>query len=485
MRTDWYKPVMAAAGAPLRPETFHFAIRKGGPFFMPVDPAQYVAGLLPQITDDDMGFLNRRGLGLGAAYREALGGEVSVHGIPQGSWFGDREVPLTVSGPSALASHLEAQVIWLRFRIQLATLAKLTPERLPALFGTVTCAAEADIVRETLDSTETTIDWDIVIDEEGYFEHIKARAAELVSIVGDPARVFEAGMRAASCIEQHKIAVAAAHEAGFLATSNVEVARDLGIIAGGTTGHEHTQRHFGDRAAFTAVRDSVAGEVTFLVDTYSTLECGLPTAIEVMQETPERACSIRFDSESTMEGDYLAGVAAFRAAGIDAPINLGGGFDAATTRRFETLRQSVGWPAHLQRYMYGQYLVEPHVPLPTRGDVGAVYKLCQSGNRPTMKFSDNPAKSSPPGRPVTWRKVRSADQPEGGGHKPHPVGLIGQLGEAPLPGYEVLTDGAPLPTKPSTLHGVRPGLSPATQALADKLNQHRADQIATVRPTPS
>ncbi len=192
--------------------------------------------------------------------------------------------------PNDVEIHLKAteddwlEISYGRSRFKLATLAKTDPKRLPALFGTVTCAAEADIVRETLDATKTPIDWNIVVDEEGYFEHIKARATELVTIVGDPARVFEAGMRAASCIEQHRIAVAAAREAGFLATSNVEVARELGIIAGGTTGHEHTQRHFGDHAAFTAVRDSVAGEVTFLVDTYSTLECGLPTAIEVMQE---------------------------------------------------------------------------------------------------------------------------------------------------------------------------------------------------------
>jgi len=476
MRTDWYKPVMAAAGAPLRPETFHFAIRKGGPFFMPVDPKAYVESLLPKITDADMAYLAERGLGLGAAYRQAMDGSVTVHGLPKGSWFGDREVILTVSGPSALVSHIEAQVIWLRFRIQVATLAKTSPDRLPALLGVATCEAEAEIIRETLAAAGVPVSWEVRTDEEGYFNHIRARAAELVALVDDPSRVFEAGMRAASCPEQHRIAVAAAKDAGFQATSNVEVARELGILAGGTTGHEHTQRHFSDRAAFTAVRDSVAGEVTFLVDTYSTLDCGLPTALEVMAETPDRVCSIRFDSESTMEGDYGVGVRLFREAGIHAPINLGGGFNAETTRRFEDLRRSVGWPANLQRYMYGQYLVEPHVPLPTRGDVGAVYKLCESGGRATMKFSDNPAKSSPPGRPVAWRRTATAAAGD-----PHPLGLIGQLGETPLPGYELLTDGVPLETDPSLLRGVKPSLSPASQQLADELNKHRREQIAAVR----
>jgi nicotinic acid phosphoribosyltransferase len=283
-------------------------------------------------------------------------------------------------------------------------------------------------------------------------------------------------MRAASCIEQHRIAVSATAAAGFKATSNVEVARELGIVAGGTTGHEHTQRHFGDRAAFCAVRDSVAGEVTFLLDTYSTRSCGLPTAIDVMQETPDRVCSIRFDSEATMEGDYLLGVHAFREAGIEAPINLGGGFNADFTRRFEELRRFVEWPAHLQRYMYGQYLVEPHVPLPTRGEVGAVYKVSQSGDRATMKFSDIPAKSSAPGRPVTWRLVYPGRADRGD----RPIGLIGQLGEKPLPDYQVLTDGRPMNTPPEMLRDVKPPLSPATQVLAEALTEDRRDQIATV-----
>ena len=87
------------------------------------------------------------------------------------------------------------------------------------------------------------------------------------------------------------------------------------------------------------------GEVTFLLDTYSTQRSGLPVAISVMKETPERVFSVRFDSESTMEEDYHLGVQAFREAEIEAPINLGGGFNAVKTRRFETLRAELGWPS--------------------------------------------------------------------------------------------------------------------------------------------
>ena len=211
---------------------------------MPVDPAEYVLGILPRLEESDYSYLQGRGLALGEAYRQAMESEVVVRGIPKGSWFGDREVVLTVTGPSALVSHLEAQIIWLQFRVQVATLAKLSPERLPELLGTVTCDREREIVLETLATIGHKSSFEIVVDSDGYFSHIEERARELIEIVADPRRVFEAGMRAASCIEQHRIAVSAAKTAGFVATSNVELARELGLIAGGTTGHEHTQRVF-------------------------------------------------------------------------------------------------------------------------------------------------------------------------------------------------------------------------------------------------
>jgi len=474
MRTDWYKPVMAAAGAALRPETFNLAIRQGGPFYMPVDPGEYVQSLLPDFAEQDLAYLQAKGLGLGSAYSAAMRGSVEVHGVPKGSWFSDREIALTVTGPSALVSHLEAQVIWLQFRIQVATLAKLSPETLPQRLACATCEREREIILESLDSAGVQPDFDIRVDTEGYRAHIKARAKRLLETVGDPARVFEAGMRAASCSEQHLLAVGAAAEAGFVTTSNVEAARHHGIEPGGTTGHEHTQRMRSDEAAFTTVRDRMLGEVTFLLDTYSTRFSGLPTAIRVMSHTPDRVCSIRFDSESTMEGDYLLGVHALREAGLTAPINLGGGFNQERTDRFEALRRQVDWPAAMQAYMYGQYLVEPHVPLPTRGSVGAVYKLSQSGVHPTMKFSDNPAKSSAPGHPVTWRLLSPGRADRGD----RPIGIIGQLHEKPPVDYEVLTDGRTMHTPPEMLANTTPALSPKTEAMATALRASRLEQIA-------
>lgn len=134
-------------------------------------------------------------------------------------------------------------------------------------------------------------------------------------------------------------------------------------------------------------------------------------------------------------------------------------------------------------FLYGGYTVPPHVPLPTRSEPAAVLKLCESGGSPTMKFSDGAdgrpgPKSSKPGRPVLWR-LRT---PDGVDSEGLPMGVIGQEGEEPATGYEVLT-GAPLPfDQPEQLlrrfRSQPSANSPATAALLIRCTRDRDDAIA-------
>jgi len=476
MLTDLYKLVMANAGFPLRRETFVLSLRKGGPWIMPVDPNEFIQSIFPSRSSGGL-------TGMTSAFWEALGGDVHVQGIPKGAWFGNREPVLTLTGPSALVSNMEARIIGeLSFRIQVATLAKLHPHTIDTRLCVATCEREREIILETLDAVGVRAP-EIAVDTDGYFKHILDKAVELMGIVGgDPSRVMEAGYRAASCIDQHQLAVEAARDGGFKATSNVLVAQRLQISPVGTTGHEHTQRWGADYEAFTAVRDMIPGDVTYLLDTYSTRHSGLPTALRVMQEDPERPCSVRFDSESTMRGDYLLATELFREHGLEPGLNLGGGFNADKTRQFEALRTNVTkWPAEKQRYMYGQYLVGPHVPLPTRGDVGAVHKLSQTGSRATMKFSDNPEKSSSPGKPVVFRLAH----PGGADFTRLPLGIIGQQGETP-PDHYVLLEASDPRYAPygarkeewvTRFNQLPSSNSPATQALVDQCVAAKANTI--------
>ena len=89
-----------------------------------------------------------------------------------------------------------------------------------------------------------------------------------------------------------------------------------------------------------------------------------------------------------------------------------------------------------------------------------------------MKFSDNPAKSSAPGRPVTWRLSNSATATAS-----RPMGMIGQDGESAPVGYLVLADGASAAGSPEELRGHKPAWSEASAALVAELTALRESQI--------
>ena len=141
-------------------------------------------------------------------------------------------------------------------------------------------------------------------------------------------------------------------------------------------------------------------------------------------------------------------------------------FDAELTRRFEVLRQEVGWKPEEQVYGYGGYIVAQTSGSPlTRDRVSAVYKLTQTGHQATMKFGNESGggKQSVPGLPVLFRRRAGASGP---------FGLVGQEGEAAPEGYDLLT-GAPSLSAPRVLEveDRRFGLSVGTQALVDQLSK--------------
>lgn len=470
LATDAYKLSMAEAGFPLRTETFYYSHRRGGPFFLPFDADEVVRALRPEAPSAaDVAFLEASGYRPGGALLAALRGSVQVDALPRGSWFHDREPAFSITGPSALVSWLEPLVLQLHYRIQVASLALLEPERLPTVVGTVTCEAQRERVLETLDAVGVAAP-PIRVDTEGYVAHVRSTVRELVEVVGDPSRIFEVGMRAASCLEQHQLAVEACAAEGVRSTSNVLAAQALGLKAVGTMGHEHVQRFGADEAAFRAMRDRRAGPTSFLLDTYATLDSGLPTALDLIAEDPSRRDSVRFDS-GDKELQLEAAWTMARERRVRPRFILEDGLKAADTRSLEGVRARLGIPAEDVLYGYGGTIVRaPGDPL-TRDRVSAVYKLCQSGPTPTMKLGDEPGggKTSIPGEPVLLRRTG-----------PGPAGLVLQQGEAPTEAGVVLTGrGDPLPTSIDEVRAraaASPGplLSPATRALADRITSaHR------------
>lgn len=488
LETDGYKFSMAEAGFPLRDETFYYSHRKGGWQFLPIDVEDFIRKSLPTASTGDYSYLDSHGYFLGGAYRQAITqhDKVRITSLPKGSWFYEREPVFTVHGPSALVSWLEPLVLQLNFRIQIATCALLTPERLGEMVGITTCEREREIIRETLESIGVKCP-DILVMTNTYSEDVLARAKSLVNIVGDPNRLFEVGMRAVTCPEQHIYALRAVKEAGITRTSNVAWAQQGDMIPVGTMGHEHVQRHGSDYAAYTSMRDKFPGFIFYLPDTFDTLASGIPSALSAMQDDPTRNSGIRFDSEQGIVGHYLYAVNRARECGLTPMLGLESGWNLEKTVQFEKLRELVGWPADRQCYGYGGFLVKPAWKHFERDDVSAVWKITQSGGKATMKFGDEPngGKSSIPGKPVVWRPHLGMAAYQG------PAGWVAQEGEDWKPPVQATLLSGAKGFHPAINFQVgeiksfaheRSGkvvMSPATRELMDQCVDERSKNIAS------
>ncbi len=257
LSTDGYKFSMAEAGAPLRRETFYYTHRKGGRQLLPFDVEAEVKRLLPVGSDEDYAYLAAHEYEMGAAFKQAIASTsaLQIDGVPKGAWFFPRESVFSLSGPSAVVSWLEPLLLQLNFRIQVATLAATDRSLLDRALTTVTCEEQRSLVIETLDAVGVSAPA-MTVDSDGYYARVKAQATELVEIVGDGARLFEVGLRSATCLKQHRIALQACQAAGVTRTSHVQFAQELGLTPVGTMGHEHVQRYGSDVLAFRAMRDS-------------------------------------------------------------------------------------------------------------------------------------------------------------------------------------------------------------------------------------
>ncbi|MBU8897737.1 nicotinate phosphoribosyltransferase [Corallococcus sp. H22C18031201] len=469
LATDGYKFSMAEAGWPLRQETFYYAHRKGGLQVMPLDVEAFVRDLLPTPGPDDYEYLARYDYEMGVGFKAAIlrRERLTVRAIPRGALFYPREPIFTLTGPSALVSWVEPLLLQLNYRVQVATQALTDREGLARALSVVTCEEQKRIALETLDAVGVK-PVAITVDAEGYSRRVRALVKELVDVVEDPARIFEVGLRAATCMEQHELALRACKDAGVQRTSNVAMASKLGMIPVGTMGHEHVQRYGSDEVAFRAIRERRPQRSSYLLDTFDTLTSGVPAAFKLISEDPGAGDSIRFDS-GNKKLQYLYAVTRARDLGIR-PVNiLEDGLDAEATREFEELRRQVGWEPSAQFYGYGGHIVAKAMGCPfTRDRVAAIYKLSRTGSTPVMKFGNELAegKQSIPGAPVLLRRRSGSG----------PIGLVAQEGEAVPEGYFPLMESAPETPSLVGAQSVAPedarvGYSPATQALVQDLTR--------------
>ncbi|MBL4632952.1 MAG: hypothetical protein JKY56_03720 [Kofleriaceae bacterium] len=454
LMSDAYKFSMAQVSSPLRQESFYLSFRRPGWYYIPFDINELVRCLLPVAStkQDDL-ILSSFGLSMSVAMRQALQSEVSVNAAPAGSWVCAREPIVSITGPSFLVSWLEAMCIWMNFPIQVATEALAGKDEF-----VVSCEDEATIVRLVLDSLPPRPNVRVRIGEQEFSDAVLCNALDLQAALSsnsndESSRVFEVGMRGATCMSMHRLALASVKRAGIFKTSNVALAHELGMSAVGSTGHEHQMRFGEDRSGFRAIRDGRTGVPSYLFDTYDAIELGIPAAIDVWRESPDIGASVRFDS-----GDTEMQLRMFVEAGVQPHFIFMDGMNATRIEELEALCNELGIPEERRSYGVGGFLgcsLLTHSL--SRNRVSAVYKLSQSGEEPVMKFSKE-GKQSLPGKVQVMRKIR------GDG----PVSIIAQVGEEVDNDYTLLKNWSvgPLATMPL---GPAPIASSLTQKKIDVL----------------
>jgi nicotinate phosphoribosyltransferase len=183
---------------------------------------------------------------------------------------------------------------------------------------------------------------------------------------------------------------------GFNATSNVAAAKTYSIPVSGTMAHSYIQSFDDELQAFRSYAETWPGDCVLLVDTYDTVNSGVPNAIKVAREMAsrgERLKGIRLDS-----GDlaYLSKKARqmLDDAGLD-DVKI-----AASNQLDElVIRSLLNQKASIDVFGVGTSLVtgQPDAAL------DGVYKLAFAHGKPRIKISENTSKITLPHKKQVYR----------------------------------------------------------------------------------
>lgn len=227
------------------------------------------------------------------------------------------------------------------------------------------------------------------------FQSLIATKASRMRLVAGNKILAEFGLRRSQGLGGYH-ASRASIVGGFDSTSNVMAAHDYDIPAAGTMAHSFIQSHDDELSAFRSFAKFRPDHCTLLVDTYNTLESGVPNAITVAKEmemSGKRLQGIRLDS-----GDlaYLSKRARqmLDDAGLDyVKVTASNQLDEFVIKSLE----EQGAPIDI--FGVGTSLVtgEPDAAL------DGVYKLSFSGGKPRIKLSESLKKVTMPHRKQVFR----------------------------------------------------------------------------------
>ncbi|GMO46475.1 MAG: nicotinate phosphoribosyltransferase [Termitinemataceae bacterium] len=232
------------------------------------------------------------------------------------------------------------------------------------------------------------------------FQSLIATKTARVKLAAGNGGVMEFGLRRAQGADGALSASRASFIGGADGTSNVLAGKEFGIKVMGTMAHSWVMSFASEEDAFRAYAEIFPKHPVFLIDTYDTLKSGIVNAIKVGLEVTKRGGNfgVRLDS-----GDmyYLSKRVREKldAEGLTkATITVSNDLDE------EIISTLTSQSAPINSWGVGTKMV-------TGGNDSAftgVYKLIALENEkgeffPTIKFSDNPEKTTTPGVKQIWR----------------------------------------------------------------------------------
>jgi len=229
------------------------------------------------------------------------------------------------------------------------------------------------------------------------FQTAIASKAVRCRLAAGPIDLVDFALRRVHGIEAGMAVAKLSAMAGFSGTSNVEAARQFGLVPSGTMAHSYVEAFPTETAAFRAFVEDLPPPYTFLVDTYDTL-AGVAAAARVIDELHlTDSVAIRLDSGDLGKLSRQARAMLDERGLAHVRIFVSGSLDEY---RLEDLVSS-GAPVDAAGV---------GTRLGTASDapyVDSAYKLVEVGGRPVMKLST--AKETLPGAKQVWRAMERDD----------------------------------------------------------------------------
>jgi len=296
--------------------------------------------------------------------------------------------------------------------------------------GDIWAAAEGTVVfpqepllRINADLIEAQIVEGLVLNTLNFQSLIATKAARIWK-ASNYGKIMEFGLRRAQGYDGSLSASRAALIGGATTTSNALAARLLHAEVSGTMAHSWVMSFPTELESFEAYAKLYPNRTVFLIDTYDTLESGIKNAVKVGKTlaAQNKSFGVRLDSGDI---DYLSREVrrVLDEAGLrDASIVVSNELDEAIIENLQRAGAPVdGWGV-------GTHLVTGG----TESSFAGVYKLAAVERDgvfvPTMKFSDNPDKSTNPGVKQVWRLYDDEGMAE--------ADLVALEGEEPKAGRE-------------------------------------------------